>query len=176
MNIKNNKRKRASIEKIEKIFAQLLQKKEINKISVTEICKKAGINRTTFYANYLDIFDLAEKIGKKAIDDFNELYEEEVKSQYNSNDFLKLFSHIKENQLLYKTYFKLGIDSNFKIRRYDTKLAEKYYSNKYIDYHIEYFRAGITAIIKMWLNNNCDLEPEEVFQIIKEEYKNKFPS
>ncbi|QSH95578.1 TetR/AcrR family transcriptional regulator [Treponema phagedenis] len=176
MNIKNNKRKRASIEKIEKIFAQLLQKKEINKISVTEICKKAGINRTTFYASYLDIFDLAEKIGKKAIDDFNELYEEEVKSQYNSNDFLKLFSHIKENQLLYKTYFKLGIDSNFKIRRYDTKLAEKYYSNKYIDYHIEYFRAGITAIIKMWLNNNCDLEPEEVFQIIKEEYKNKFPS
>ncbi|EFW37045.1 TetR/AcrR family transcriptional regulator [Treponema phagedenis] len=176
MNIKNNKRKRASIEKIEKIFALLLQKKEINKISVTEICKKAGINRTTFYANYLDIFDLAEKIGKKAIDDFNELYEEEVKSQYNSNDFLKLFSHIKENQLLYKTYFKLGIDSNFKIRRYDTKLAEKYYSNKYIDYHIEYFRAGITAIIKMWLNNNCDLEPEEVFQIIKEEYKNKFPS
>ncbi|MEL3900612.1 TetR/AcrR family transcriptional regulator [Treponema phagedenis] len=176
MNIKNNKRKRASIEKIEKIFAQLLQKKEINKISVTEICKKAGINRTTFYASYLDIFDLAEKIGKKAIDDFNELYEEEVKSQYNSNGFLKLFSHIKENQLLYKTYFKLGIDSNFKIRRYDTKLAEKYYSNKYIDYHIEYFRAGITAIIKMWLNNNCDLEPEEVFQIIKEEYKNKFPS
>ena len=56
MNVKNNKRKRDSIDKIEKSFINMLQKKGINQISVTDICKDTGLNRSTFYANYIDIF------------------------------------------------------------------------------------------------------------------------
>ncbi|WP_177201715.1 hypothetical protein [Butyrivibrio proteoclasticus] len=26
------------------------------------ICKRAGLNRATFYANYLDVYDLADKV------------------------------------------------------------------------------------------------------------------
>lgn len=173
MNTKNNKRRKASKERIERAFVELLQEKEVNGISVTDICKLANVNRTTFYANYFDIFDLIEKIGEKMIEDFHWLYEDEEKNKYNSNDFLKLFLHVKENQLFYKTYFKLGLDQHLGMVDYDTSLAEKYYDNKYIQYHMEFFKAGITAIIKIWLNNNCDLEPEELFQVIKEEYQNK---
>ena len=173
MNIKNNKRKQASIQRIEQAFIELLKEKELNQIFVTDICKLANVNRTTFYANYLDIYDLAEKFGKKIIHNFYTLYEEERINDYNSNNFLKLFVHIKENQLLYKTYFKLGLDKQFIIFEYDTCLAQQLFHNKYVDYHLEFFKSGITAIIKKWLNNNCDLEPEELFQIIKDEYPNK---
>lgn len=38
---------------------------------------------------------------------------------------------------------------------------------------MEYFRAGITALIKMWLEKDCDLSPKEFSEIIIEEYKNK---
>ena len=31
---------------------------------------------------------------------------------------------------------------------FNKELAEKYYDNKYIDYHIEFFRAGLNAVIK----------------------------
>ena len=62
MNTTNNKRKKDSQERIEKIFVELLQYKELNEVSVTDICKLANINRTTFYNNYLDIYDLADKI------------------------------------------------------------------------------------------------------------------
>lgn len=175
MNTKNNKRRKESKLKIEKAFVELLQGKEVNEISVTDICKLADINRTTFYANYLDIFDLIDKIGERMIEDFHSLYKEEETNRYNSNDFLKLFYHVKENQLFYKTYFKLGLDNHFHAYRYDTELAKKYYENKYIEYHMDYFKAGITAIIKKWLNHNCDLQPEELFQIIQEEYQNKNP-
>ena len=62
MNTKNNKRRRESVAKIEHVFVSLLQTKELSQITVSDICKKAGLNRTTFYANYLDIYDLADKI------------------------------------------------------------------------------------------------------------------
>lgn len=173
MNTKNNKRKRESKLKIEKAFVELLQEKEVNDISVTQICQLAHVNRTTFYAHYLDIFDLIDKIGERMIADFHSLYEDEEKNKYNSNDFLKLFYHIKDNQLFYKTYFKLGLDRQLKVFHYDTKLAKEFYDNKHIDYHMDYFKAGMTAIIKKWLHNDCDLPPEELFQILKEEYQNK---
>lgn len=38
MNTINNKRRKESKDKIEKIFVNLIQTKEINEISVTEIC------------------------------------------------------------------------------------------------------------------------------------------
>ena len=44
-----NIKKKKSQQKIEKIFIELLQKKEIQDISVSDICKLAKLNRSTFY-------------------------------------------------------------------------------------------------------------------------------
>ena len=170
MNTVNNKRKKESKEKIEKTFIELIQSKEINEISVTDICNLSKLNRSTFYANYIDIYDLADKIKENLENDFFSLYEDEREYKYNSNDFLKLFKHIKENQLFYKTYFKLGFDNNYNITIYDTNLSKKYFDNKFIDYHIEFFKNGLTAIIKMWLKNDCKESPEEINSIIESEY------
>ena len=43
-------------------FLNLLEEKDISKITVTEICKIADINRATFYRYYLDVYDLKDKI------------------------------------------------------------------------------------------------------------------
>ena len=67
MNVKNNKRRRESQEKIEKVFIELLQTREINDIAVSDIIKMTGLNRSTFYANYIDIFDLADKVREALI-------------------------------------------------------------------------------------------------------------
>lgn len=171
MNKPNNKRKRDSQKKIKTAFIALLQKNELNKIKVTDICKLAGINRTTFYANYLDIYDLANTIQKNLETEVFNLYKEEREQRYNSNNFLKLFNHIKENQISYKAYFKLGSDRKFKITKYDIHQAAKYYDNQHIDYHIEFFRNGLNAIIKKWLQNDCKETPEEIFYILVSEYK-----
>ena len=48
MNKPNNKRKRDSINRIETAFIELLQTKELNEINVTELVKKAEVNRSTF--------------------------------------------------------------------------------------------------------------------------------
>lgn len=169
MNIKDNKRKKESIAKFYEVFINCLQTKNIDKISVSELCKDAGLNRSTFYANFIDIYDLAEKVCKHLEENFLSLYQEEIKSRTSSHDFSRLLGHIKENQLFYKTYFKLGFANNFFIG-YDMEMAEKYFDIKYIDYHIEFFRSGFNAIIQKWLRDGCKEPPEEIENILKEEY------
>ena len=38
---------------------------------------------------------------------------------------------------------------------------------------MEFFKAGITQIIKLWLQNDCKESPEEIFEIIKSEYQGR---
>lgn len=170
MNTPNNKRKKESQERIEKTFLRLIQTKEIENISVSEICKLATLNRSTFYANYIDIYDLVEKVKIRMENEFANIYANDAEAGHNSNSYLKMFQHIKDNQLFYKTYFKLKFDAISSITYFDKSLASKYYDNKYIDYHCEFFKAGFTAILKKWLNNNCKETPKEMLEILKSEY------
>lgn len=168
MNVKNNKRKRESIDKIEKSFINMLQKKEINQISVTDICKDTGLNRSTFYANFIDIYDLADKLCKKLEEDFAAQFSENT-----ARDAVTMFRHIYENQLFYKTYFKLCYDEKHQISIYDISRAEQDFNNKHIKYHIHFFKNGFNAMVKMWLANGCEETPEEMAEILKSEYRGR---
>ena len=55
-------KKKAAQEAMETAFISLLRKKPLEKISVTELCQKAGVNRSTFYAHYLDVYDLMDQV------------------------------------------------------------------------------------------------------------------
>ena len=57
MNTKNNQRAKNTQNTIEQIFLTLLTQKELPKITVREISKQAGINPSTFYAHYQDVYD-----------------------------------------------------------------------------------------------------------------------
>lgn len=173
MNTKNNRRRRESIERIEKVFIELLQTKGLHEITVSDICKRCELNRSTFYANYADIYELADKVREELEKEVNLLYEAERTQSFNSNDYLRLFRHIKENQLFYRTYFKLGYDNQFKLRYYDTHQAKKDFDNQYIEYHIEFFRSGFNAIVKKWLAGGCNETPEEMDEIIRSEYQGR---
>lgn len=167
--------KKSSKEKIESAFITLLQYKDINKIYVTDIIKIAQVNRSTFYANYIDIYDLADKIKENMYKDVLELYKEEAIKKEHSYDYLKLFKHIKDNKLYYKTMFKLNFDfTDYYDFHLENDEAIKYYgTTDNIDYHIEFFKAGISAVIKKWLFNDCKESPEEITEIIHSEYRKK---
>lgn len=173
MNTKNNRRRRRSVESIEKVFVELLQTKELHEITVSDICKRCALNRSTFYANFADIYELADRLREHLEREVNRLYEAEETQKFNSNDYLRLFRHIKENQLFYRTYFKLGYDNQFRLKYYDTYQAERHFGNRHIEYHIEFFRSGFNAIIKMWLAGGCKETPEEMEEIIRSEYQGR---
>ncbi len=172
MNTKNNKRRQATKENIEKTFIELLQTREISQITVSDICKITQYNRTTFYANYLDIYDLADKIRNRLEAEVNELYENEL--FYNCGyDYFKLFQHIKDNQIFYLTYFKLGYDSKHTVDLGSISQKQIGRPTEDLDYHIEFHKAGLNAIIKKWLASGCDKTPEAMVKIIQDEYTNR---
>ncbi len=173
MNTPNNRRRKESMERIESTFVELLQSRELNEITVSDICKRCGLNRSTFYANYEDVYALADKLKDDLERDVMKLYEPEYSGQFNSHDYLKLFRHMKENRIFYQTYFKLGYDDKHPIKLYDTMRAEQDFGGEHIWYHIEFFRAGFNAIVKMWMAGGCKESPEEMDAILRSEYRGR---
>ncbi len=56
---------------IKKVFAEMLsEKRELNKITITELTKRANISRATFYSHYDDVYAVAEDCEKELIDRF----------------------------------------------------------------------------------------------------------
>lgn len=173
MNTKNNRRRRESMRKFEQVLVELLQTKELNEVRVSDLCKLTGLNRSTFYANYEDIYALADQLREKLELEVAALDGSDDLQGFTSNNYLRLFQLIAQNQALYQTYFKLGYDEQYRIWQYDTQLAEKYFDNRFISYHMEFFKSGLTKIIKMWLEKGCRETPEEMFEIIKSEYRGR---
>lgn len=60
-------------QKIARCFLERLKEKPISKISVTELCRMARINRATFYKHYLDIRDLQESLEQEVLEHIKEL-------------------------------------------------------------------------------------------------------
>ena len=53
---------------IKQAFGELLHEKELAKITVTDIVERANISRGTFYAHYLDVFDLYTAIQNNVLE------------------------------------------------------------------------------------------------------------
>ena len=56
--------------KMDLALISLLKKKPLEYISVSEICKTAGVNRSTFYLHYENIGDLLNETTRYLLNDF----------------------------------------------------------------------------------------------------------
>lgn len=156
---------------------ELLRTKKLSEIQVTDICKQAGLNRTTFYASYADVYDLADSVRNKFEKVLPELYEGEQDALDGEEEadhrgyYLRLFRHIKANQIFYKTYLKLGNDTPYGMFSYDRKrsTAKSESGNSLEEYRMEFLRGGIFQIIKIWLYNGCQETPEELLGVVETE-------
>ena len=83
---------------LEESFITLMEKKDISKITIKEICEKADINRSTFYAHYSDQYDLLRKIENKFLADI-QAYLENFDKKYTEDILLiteKIFQYIRK--------------------------------------------------------------------------------
>ena len=72
---KEDRRTRYTRQVIKEAFLKLLEEKEYPKITVTEICRLAEINRGTFYLHYYDLEDVLDDVIKEMIRDTTQVFD-----------------------------------------------------------------------------------------------------
>lgn len=101
---------------IRKAFAEILgEKKQIDKITVTELTGRAEICRATFYAHYSDVYAVAEDYENELIDRFftNSRLSEITDCYSFIDDF---FAYISQNQDNYALICRSANIANFTSR------------------------------------------------------------
>lgn len=163
-------------QRIQETLMAMIEKKPIQSITVSDLCKAVDINRSTFYAHFTDIYAVMESICEKLE---NELIEE-YKANYVlgtdmlSNDYMIVFlTHIEQNQGFYKAYMS---ESNMNILQQSMALLKAEVmqpifkrmdvSDRIGDYYFNFFSAGIVTILRQWLYDGCPESPGELAEII----------
>lgn len=91
---------------IKNTFIKMLsEKKEISKISVSELVERAEISRATFYAHFDDIYAVVEEFEREIIDEFFTNAKLLATNDY-GKFFEALFSFMKQNDENYKMMCK----------------------------------------------------------------------
>ncbi|MEO5288205.1 TetR/AcrR family transcriptional regulator [Limosilactobacillus allomucosae] len=139
-----------------------MENKSVEQLKITEICQKAGINRSTFYSNYANVNDMLDQLRQYVLQSYAESQSKET-----DNSYLQLLKHIQQHQATYRLFFKL------KMEIYPDELRERLtdYPNYYTDYDIWFEIAGTRMVIEQWVMADCPESPEEINDILKHKLK-----
>ena len=159
---------------IKENFIELLKEKELNKITVSELCEKSDINRATFYRYYIDIYDLLEKIEQELIDELKELLSNY--KDYTLRDMIKEYLNIfLDNKELVSIIFSnrqnIFYLNDFFYFIYEN-CKEKWFENIELDedqktlFSIFAFN-GTLGVINYWIQNGYKEDVDEISSVIQ---------
>lgn len=177
MNTKNNQRFQETDERIVSEFMGLLEERGMEKVSVSEICRRVGINRASFYLHYADIPALMDAIDQRLALLYGEMFGNA--SGTLADSFIELFRFIHAHQAFYRSYLQhahmfrimeatLPAEASeammgaIRARGFDDEIEGMY--------HMLFFRDGLLAIIKHWLGRGCSESPEFLVEVLRKEY------
>lgn len=167
----------------------LLETKDLEYITVKEICEKAGVNRSTFYLHYETIADLADETLETVIKRFSSYFEQSkdgIVSKISScelselvfitKDYLRPYlQFIYDNRNIYRAAFRnpngMQINKQYKLLKIhvlEPILQRFEVPDMFRKYYISYYIEGIAAIIKEWLNTDCSDSIDSIITVIEE--------
>lgn len=158
-------------------FVKFMKEKPISKISVKEICDDADINRATFYAHYMDQYDLLQKIENEIIDDINQYlkgYDFKDSRLIPVEMIEKILIYIEDNAELFDLLLNANGDMKFqqeviKImgRQHFISMLENDSLNKDdAEYIFHFLACGSVGVAQMWLKDGLKKPAREIAQLI----------
>ena len=174
--------------RMDEALIALLEKKDLEFITVKEICHQAGVNRSTFYLHYESIAELLQETMERIDQRFLSYFPQEEEAvlgdlAHRELDDLVLVTQeyllpylrfIQDNKKVYRAAFRnpSSMQANARygvlkqrilnpiLERFEIPTARRPY---YIAYYVE----GIAAIIKEWLRHDCGDSVEMIAAIIE---------
>lgn len=177
MNTKNNQRYKDSEKKIQDALMKLMENRELQGVSVQDICKLAQINRTTFYSHYDDIYDLMTKTERMIRLELLSTFEARGVKMQNvfHHDFLLFFlQHIEKNRTFYRICLcqrtRFPVNEGFE-PLWRTVVKPHCDRRGITDenrmlYYLTFYQAGFTMILRRWVEGDCQETPEELCAIL----------
>jgi len=173
-NLNNSSAKTRAL--IKSTFAEMLsEKQEIGKISVTELVKRANINRGTFYSHYDDIYSVAEDYENELIDKFFD--DARLIDLQNAENFIdSFFDYIGKNNENYKRLCRSN-DFLFAAKKLTAIASNKFLeicnndkrvkNKEYIELEINIFIDGILCEYVKYCRGFTDETPEKLYEYTK---------
>lgn len=153
---------------IRQALFELMKDRPVNKITVTDVCKKADINRSTFYSYYEDVYALLATIQ-------NELFEDVVFTLSKENWFEDTLKLVDDNKDLCQVLLGPHGDASF-LRQliylgYENsmKVWKEMYPNaspELLDYFYAYMSSGVIGVLENWVCSEYQLPTQKVGQIL----------
>ena len=173
--------------KMDLSLISLLKKKPFDYITVSEICKAAGVNRSTFYLHYENIGELLNETARYLLDDFLTYFTADTKAAVfhleecsldelifiGDKYLVPYLTYIKNNKEVFQTalsYNKvLGFEEVYKrmFEKIFNPILDRFrYPPDIRQYVMMYYLNGISAITGEWLKNGCEKSVKEISEII----------
>lgn len=173
---KENQRVAISKRLLKDSTMKLLKKKHIDKISVSELCEAAQINRTTFYRHYQTPHDVLMEIE---LDFIKEIYETPVWAE-DENDMrkhvLRMCTFVYENKEVVKLFIINNMDNDFMLLFQN--IANSFLGSRSILYKGEvadeetirlmntFLAIGGYSLIRQWIMEGIRKTPDEIADLI----------
>lgn len=159
---------------IRQAFFEILKEKAFEKITVTDVVKKAEINRSTFYAHYPDVMGVVEEIQEEILD-----YTQNFMKNVNFNDFYEnpkpylnqLIQLVAENKELYRLLMTSSMVAKemdqlkyIMIDRIIETLDgnDRFQSKFDLEFATRFFMGGVVDVYTQWLYGVVDCSLEEL--------------
>lgn len=182
MNTKNNQRALQTRKNIQHAFVALLQTNDIAKITVRALCEVAGINRSSFYLHYADVYQLldtmVEEKARQAMAAF--VVDNPTETQLlRENAMENLFHFVEDNVDFYHALLhhnKHAVLFNFHVgdEYIDAVMPYIRYlkieSRAEAEYRSAFFVAGMNAVLRHWVVRDCVESPQEMAVYVVKEY------
>lgn len=153
---------------IREAFYELMQHKDISKITVTEIVNLADINRATFYAHYPDVRGVIEEIENEIIVEMLDILKDLNYKNFFDNPvplLLQVSRILEDNESIYKILICSTGSETFisKLQNIfsdymqnDVAIPEVIRTSKSYKLRVYYFAGGIVNMYRNWFNGNLD--------------------
>ena len=169
----------ATAARMDEAFLTLLEKKDFAYITVKEICEAAGVNRSTFYLHYTDIYDLLEQTENGLMDQFLAIIDKNhtnLTLQEFSDNLEQFFAILSENQPLCRALMSPNGDIAF-VRKLEKLIAEdgvktlrllsdeKDLDAQDLNYVTSFFLSGCVGMIDLWLQDGCQQSAQHMAEL-----------
>ena len=175
MNTKNNQRTRLSKILLKNALMDLLSEKgSVTKISVRELCERADLNRSTFYAHHSEPKELLEEVEAELLDATREhLQKIGAENDIGAHRYLLSFLiYIKENDKPFRTLLIDAGDPEFRSKFMQQSIIQ-FVENLNISfpkdqeqYIYSYILNGSTGVIIQWMRSDYSIDENALVDLL----------